>query len=199
ESEFKVCKDGLERVQLIKKLFHWIPVPDYYFQRFEKSNDISFKLREKANLAYKNGNFNLALRGYNLAVMFASTDGEELGLAYGNRSALFVQMKNPYSALRDIDLALSCSYAEHLKKKLLDRKKKCNSFILQEKRESLKTQERKQRGKNYCNENFLRLKTHNPSISNAEEFVSIEYTKERGRRLVVNRQVSPGKRFEEKT
>lgn len=33
ESDVNACKDELERIQLIKKLFQWIPVPKYYFER----------------------------------------------------------------------------------------------------------------------------------------------------------------------
>lgn len=137
----------------------------------------------------------MALRGYNLAIMFASIDGEELGLAYGNRSALFVQMKDPYLALRDIELALTCPYPESLKNKLLDRQRKCNDLILQKENyieDKLKNQSNLS-GKKYCDENVLRLKSSNVSITSAEEFVTIDYTNERGRRLVVNRNISAGK------
>lgn len=129
--------------------------------------------------------------------MFASIDGEELGLAYGNRSALFVQIKDPYSALRDIELALTCPYPEILKNKLSERQRKCNDLILQrDKYEDAKfSKELKLSGKKYCDENVLRLKKPNVLITNAEEFVDIEYTKERGRRLVVNRDISAGKLF----
>lgn len=33
ESDLNACRDELERIQLIKKLFKWIPVPEYYFER----------------------------------------------------------------------------------------------------------------------------------------------------------------------
>lgn len=33
ESDMNACKDELQRIQLIKKLFQWIPVPQYYFER----------------------------------------------------------------------------------------------------------------------------------------------------------------------
>lgn len=127
--------------------------------------------------------------------MFAPFNGEELGLAYGNRSALFVQMKDPYLALRDIELALKCPYPENLKNKLLDRQRKCNDLILQkEKSDDAKLRnEFKLVGKKYCDDNVLRLKNRNASITNAEDFVTIDYTKERGRRLVVNRNISAGK------
>lgn len=162
---------------------------------FQKSSEMSEKLREKANSAYKTGKYNIALRGYNLAIMFAPINGEELGLAYGNRSALFVQMKDPYSGLCDIEQALSCSYPELLKNKLLDRQRKCNHLILQkeESNEEKLKNDSKINGRRYCEENVLRLKNANPSIPNAEDFVTIDYAKERGRRLIVNRTVSAGK------
>lgn len=33
ESNIDACKNELERIQLIKKLFQWIPVDEYYFKR----------------------------------------------------------------------------------------------------------------------------------------------------------------------
>lgn len=33
ESDINACADELEKIQLINKLFHWIPVPQYYFER----------------------------------------------------------------------------------------------------------------------------------------------------------------------
>lgn len=33
ESDINACEDELERIQLIKKLFEWIPIPQYYFER----------------------------------------------------------------------------------------------------------------------------------------------------------------------
>ncbi|XP_037031831.1 SET and MYND domain-containing protein 4-like [Bradysia coprophila] len=191
ESDINSCKDELERIQIIKKLFQWISLPQVYFERFSKSIDSSLRLRERANLAYKNGRYNEALRGYTLAIMFAPMNSEELGLAYGNRSALFVQMKEHHSALQDIKLALACPYPESLKNKLLDRQKKCNDLIIRNDNTRLKS-EKNSIGKKYCDENVLRLKTPNPFVTNAEEFVTINYTKERGRRLVVNRNIAAG-------
>lgn len=156
---------------------------------------MSLNLRENANTAYKSGKYNLALRGYNLAIMFGIIGEEELGLAYGNRSALFIQIKDPYLALRDIQLALTCKYPEILKGKLLQRQRKCNDLILRNAKDNevqLKN-ESKLNGKKYCDDNVLRLKTPHSTITNAEEFVTIDYTKDRGRRLVVNRNVSAGK------
>lgn len=127
--------------------------------------------------------------------MFASIDGEDLGLAYGNRSALFVQLKNPPLAIRDIELALMCPGPELLKKRLLDRLSKCNDLISRTENciEEKSKKERRSNGKKYCDDNVLRLKNRNVSITNAEAFVTIDYTKERGRRLVVNRNISAGK------
>ncbi len=124
--------------------------------------------------------------------MFAPMNSIELGLSYGNRSALFVQMKKYHLALEDIKLALSCPYPELLKNKLLDRQRKC-TVILQKEIDTKLKNEPKLIAKKYCDENVLGLKTHNDSISNAEDFVSINYTKERGRRLVVNKNIPAGK------
>lgn len=33
ESDINSCNDELERIQVINKLFHWIPLPSVYFER----------------------------------------------------------------------------------------------------------------------------------------------------------------------
>lgn len=125
--------------------------------------------------------------------MFAPTNGEALGVAYGNRSALFLQLKKPHSARRDTELALACPCPESLTSKLLDRQRKCNDLLTRNANNTKLKHEENSVGKTYCDENLLRLKTPNRLITNAEEFVAINYTKERGRRLVVNRNIPAGK------
>lgn len=125
--------------------------------------------------------------------MFAPLNSDELGLAYGNRSALSFQMNNPHLALKDIKLALKCPHSDKLKQKLLDREKKSNHIMLQKENVLVMKNQTQSIGTKYLEENVLRLKTPSRSIPNAEEFVSVNYTKERGRRLVVNKTVPAGK------
>lgn len=178
-----MTRDNLYIVQRLKLIFS---------SGFQKSIATSTKLREKANEAYKTGKYSKALRGYNLAIMFAPINSEELGLAHGNRSALFLQINEPHSTLKDIELALNCPHSDNLKCKLLDRRRKSNDLISRKCSDwDVKNQSRSI-GRKYCEEHVLRLKSHNPSVTNAEEFVTIDYTKERGRRLVVSKNIPAG-------
>jgi hypothetical protein len=62
-----------------------------------------------------------ALCDYNLAIAFAPQESPELGLGFGNRSALFLDMKKYTLAVEDIRLALSHKFPYHLTDKLLQR------------------------------------------------------------------------------
>lgn len=111
----------------------------------EKATAEARRFRQRGNELYKEGNLKEALACYNSSVVFApfdgpkpdaasneekpttrkSSDGSELALAYGNRSATLLQMKLFQECLEDIDRAIECRYPEHLLYKLLDRRGRC--------------------------------------------------------------------------
>ena len=51
--------------------------------------------------------------------------GEDMALAFANRSALYFRQKKFQSSLSDTRLALKCGYPKHLKYKVLQRQAKC--------------------------------------------------------------------------
>jgi hypothetical protein len=130
-----------------------------------------------------------ALRGYNLAITFAPQESPELGLGFGNRSALFLHMKEHKLAVEDIRLALSHKFPSHLTDKLLQRRDKCEKLLAEENTEKLDDHEESKR---YCEENYFRLKSPHKNIPNAEDWVEITLEADRGRKLVATKDVPAG-------
>lgn len=58
-----------------------------------KSDETAYEFRQKGNLFYKRKDISEALELYTKSVAFASDKGEELALAYGNRSAALFEKR----------------------------------------------------------------------------------------------------------
>ena len=131
--------------------------------------------------------------------MFAETDAEAVGLAYGNRSAALVELGHFEDALEDIELALKNKYPASRSQKLVQRRVKCQESIVKKKqeyeaiepklRQEIETEVQKM--KKFIDEK-LQLEKPNPLIPSAAEFVEIKFDEEQGRHLVVNQDVAPG-------
>ena len=165
---------------------------------YSKSTATATKLRKEGNTFFEMKQWRDALRHYNLAVLFAPECDEQLALAYGNRSAVLVRMDYPEEALRDVELALASNYPEGKKSKLEQRRIKCQKMIEGEGYDEFEThamgeakaeliQFRKFR------EEMLRIESPNPKMPSAADFVEVKFDDERGRYLVSNKDLGPGK------
>ncbi len=159
---------------------------------FQKSGELSTKLREKANAEYKIGNLKNAMRGYNLALMFAPCKSQELGIAFANRSALLVQLKRYNAALNDLENSFHF-IPDNLKDKLEQRRMKCQTASC----ENISAEQEKEsdlikKGNEYFYNTFFKLKNPNPNIPNAENWVKIDYKEDRGRFIVATETVPAG-------
>ena len=151
-------------------------------------------LRKNGNAFFRREELGDALLHYNLAIMFAPLD-QQLGMAYANRSAVLVQLKDPEGALEDIALALQNHYPPTSILKLEQRKKKCEEMIekfksignVRDLEEKLETEMRKK----LC-EDIRHIQNPNPLIPVAAKCVQIKFEKAKGRHLVVNRDVPAG-------
>jgi len=94
-----------------------------------KNSRRSQQLREEGNRAYTAGRNEQALKLYTESVRFApfgeGGTGEDLSLAFANRSAVLAQLKLFRLALQDIRLSLQAGYPAHLQYKLHERRAKC--------------------------------------------------------------------------
>lgn len=103
--------------------------PDSSFSPTEKSNAESTRLRKIGNEKFKAKEDWDALDLYTQSVAWATEDGEELAFAYSNRSAVLFRLQKYVPCLLDVNRALKGKFSEDLKKKILDRKKKCLAMI----------------------------------------------------------------------
>ena len=84
--------------------------------------------REHGNSAYMLKDFCKAFNCYSIAILYSPTNNEssELALAYGNRSAVFFELRKWENCLIDIDFAMSNGYQSYKKnRKLFFRKIEC--------------------------------------------------------------------------
>ena len=102
--------------------------------RGEKDPSLSKQLREAGNAAFTSRDDEAAMKCYNEALLSAPADpwdgqGEDMALAFANRSALFFRQENYAGALNDTKLAIKCGYPKHLKYKVYQRQAKCLSEL----------------------------------------------------------------------
>lgn len=90
-----------------------------------KSKETSLLIRKQGNVLHENTQYDEALLKYTKAIISAPPDTEEIAVAFGNRSAALFRLKKYASCLLDINRALNMKYPEHLKSKLISRKKSC--------------------------------------------------------------------------
>ena len=170
------------------------------FLEYEKDPVASKALRDKGNECFKSGVYEDALESYNLAVMFARPEGEELGLAIANRSAVLVEMNDPIGALKDIDLALKSNYPASLSSKLNQRRERCEKMVQKSKEDARKIDrglrakvEAEWKLRKRIHDKMFTIENPNPLIPSAADFVKISFNEEKGRYLTVNRDVPVGK------
>lgn len=91
----------------------------------KNKNDLqSTVARNIGNESFMNGKFLSAMNSYNRSLCAAEIP-ELMSLAYGNRSAVFFELKQYDKCLRDIELAKKLNFPEHLMPKLVKRQEAC--------------------------------------------------------------------------
>ncbi|KXJ77847.1 hypothetical protein RP20_CCG006249 [Aedes albopictus] len=96
--------------------------------RLLKDDQKARKLREQANEFYRKnptGDMYRVLRMYNEAICWAREGGEEAGMGFGNRSAIYFKMGKYERCLANVELAKANGYPEGKMEKLEERKRKC--------------------------------------------------------------------------
>lgn len=97
----------------------------------KKSNANSENLRSEANRLYVQRHFYDALLKYNESLCFAEAESENVGLAYANRSAVYLEMKLYDKCLQNIEMAKQNRYPEKNLEILKKREKKCLELMKQ--------------------------------------------------------------------
>lgn len=95
----------------------------------QKCSLMSRQHRSEGNNLYEKTQFEEAILLYNNAIMAAKNESEELGIAYANRSACFLKLKEYALCLGDIELAKKNKYPARLMPKLESRKVECVNLL----------------------------------------------------------------------
>lgn len=95
----------------------------------KKNNAHALKLRTLGNEQFQKKEFFDALLKYNHSLCFAEQGTEYLGIAYANRSATFLEMKQYELCRMDIQLARKHNYPIEKMEKLNRREEICNAEI----------------------------------------------------------------------
>lgn len=126
---FSSLKNNHEKVGMAYYLFSEANLLPHGLKNHPKSSKESLAFREKGNKEFLLKQDLLAVQTYSVSAAFAPIGSEELALAYANRSAVTLSLKEFETCLEDIDRALAGKYPEHLKFKLYERKGKCLKSI----------------------------------------------------------------------
>ncbi|KAG4072399.1 hypothetical protein HA402_004331 [Bradysia odoriphaga] len=90
-----------------------------------KSNIISDKIRQDGNKRFAKKDYFDALSKYNEATRYAELGSKQLGLCYGNRSAVFLKVKQYKACMVNIELARKNHFPDELLPKLREREIEC--------------------------------------------------------------------------
>lgn len=150
-----------------------------------KSNTIADKWRNEGNSLYKVGKgeekFHDAIIAYNKSLCFSEPGSKQRALAYGNRSAVYLEIGLFDECLQNIQLALESNHPEP--EKLRDRSTRC----LEAKKNSTPDVLRKERA------DLFKL-SYEPNKKYPSIVACLELRKDKkfGRYIVSNRDLKPG-------
>jgi SET and MYND domain-containing protein 4 len=145
----------------------------------KKCNVKSEQLRIDGNKFYTQRSFFEALLKYNESLCYAETGSENLGFAFANRSAVFLEMKLYDKCLNNIELAKQNNYPEKSFEILNKREEKCKEMMKNE--------------KSSATWNFFKL-SHPPhkNIPFIADCLEVKISEKYGRHVITNRQLKVG-------
>ncbi|CAB4055686.1 unnamed protein product [Lepeophtheirus salmonis] len=126
------CRAGNEEMKIVfsQPEIKELDLENYATFWPEKNESVAKQNREDGNVAFQNGNMELAILLYTEALKFSPVHptllhGEDMSVSAANRSAALYQLKKYEASVRDVDLALEAGYATEMAYKLYIRKCKC--------------------------------------------------------------------------
>lgn len=152
-------------------------------QNAGKSNDQSNICRTEGNQFYAQKIFYDALLKYNDSLLAAESGTSNLGLAYANRSAVYIEMRMFERCLRNIELAKQNNYPEKDFEILTKRREKCLELSKHQK-DDLKSADVK--------DLFKLSYPSNSRLSYVADCVDLKVDKKFGRHIVANRALKAG-------
>ncbi|KAJ8946914.1 hypothetical protein NQ314_008713 [Rhamnusium bicolor] len=182
EETFNKQNSASERVDFVYNLLKKSPLFTKIVTESspKKSNEMSVEQRTKGNDLYvRDKQFLEALGCYTQSIAYAEGGSSFLGLAYANRSSVLFAGKYYKECLEDIERAFQNNYPDHLKEKLLKRKRNA---------ENLKAQ---QKPLNYYTP-VTPLQNKNALIPAASDTVEIRKNEKYGRHIVATKNIKIG-------
>ncbi|KAL7024665.1 hypothetical protein ACKWTF_013151 [Chironomus riparius] len=183
--EFNNIKDNSERVKFLERLLlenNLIPKAEDF--KKPKDNAISKDFRDIGNKFYSNRQYIEALEYYNKSLCFAEANGENIGLAFANRSAIYCELKHYNRALKNIEMAISNNYPQKNLDKLMKRKELC---------ESNKNNDQEKFAYKAIGEENLKLSHEpNPKLPFIAKCLELKSDDQFGRYVVTNKRLSAG-------
>lgn len=149
----------------------------------KKSNSKSLQLRKKGNKFFEAKKYYQALVEYNKSVCFAESS-EMTAIVYGNRSAVYYEMKLYSECLANIKLAFDTGIPDHIRPKLETRQANC-----------LAERQLKKDANEFDVEPIPDIKLSHPPhpkvpfISNCLE---MKVSPDKGRHIITNKDLKPG-------
>lgn len=125
--EFSQIKSNAMKVKLVLSyLLRYDHMPDLKLCR-AKNNERARQIRQKGNqlFALKGVNLYKALELYNQSLCIAVPNTQDHGIALANRSAVYLELRNPELCLKNIHIALESGYPLKLMEKLKKRGDEC--------------------------------------------------------------------------
>lgn len=130
-----------------------------------------------------------------MAIAFAPPDSAEITLALEKRASLLLQLGYPELAQFDIH-AVASNPAYPLKsmksaQKLIDLQTRCSALVHSRSKKAQTI--RRNVEARFVENNFYHIRSRNSRVENVSECCNIDYDPYCGRRIVVTRNVEPGK------
>lgn len=128
--EFRNFNENSKRVRFVENLLiEYDLIADKGKMKMGKSNEIAEHYRSRGNQFYSKKQFLDALESYNQTLCFAEPGSKTIGIAYGNRSAVYFELKVYDSCLNNIKLAKMNNYPGENMDKLQRREQMCLEMI----------------------------------------------------------------------
>lgn len=147
-----------------------------------KNNSLADQLRITGNEYFKSSKFYNALVFYNKSLSKAIPGSKEFSMAIGNRSAVYMELKEFELCLENISLAVECGYPAERRKVLLDRREKCLDML----------ESRDQSAEKSVWDYFKLSYPANKKIPYAIDNIELRHSKKFGRHLITNRALNAG-------
>lgn len=182
--DFNNLHENAQRVRFAQNLLNdYKLIADSGKLSLPKSNAISDSCRDRGNQFYLKSEFLNALDAYNQSLCFAEPGSPNVGLAYANRSAVFVKMELYSLGLRNIQLARKNKYPIEKLEKLEEREASCREMI---------ENEPKNRDQMF-GEEFLKLtRRPNEKLPFIVDCLEVKFDKKYGRCITTKVPLKPG-------